>query len=336
MGWTAAGVGDFGSLVTLPFELRAAVGPVPSASARIGMAMLSSQLLLSGFPQEAQPLLEMLAPSQSPEGDPLIAGYIHELRLIQAALRGDPSAACLSAQASAASFEEAGAARDVVRSRRNAGNLLVQLGQFEAAEVELRAAIAAADRLGLRELSAMAHSSLCIALMYQGDLGRARAVNEAAIVVLEQHGSAAFAAIGRVYLGAILLASGDPAGAHALVSRVVTATDSRLPTRVLALAVLAQTCLAERRTDEALSLAREAMEGLDQLGGIEEGESLVRITLVDTLRAAGNLDEARAAAVSARDHLLARAAKISDPVWRGSFLAAVPENARTLALAALD
>ena len=36
---------------------------------------------------------------------------------------------------------------------------------------------------------------------------------------------------------------------------------------------------------------------------------------------------------SAREHLLARAAKISDPVWRRRFLTAVPDNARTLALA---
>jgi hypothetical protein len=32
-------------------------------------------------------------------------------------------------------------------------------------------------------------------------------------------------------------------------------------------------------------------------------------------------------------NLLARAAKISDPVWRERFLTGVPDNSRTLALA---
>jgi hypothetical protein len=36
---------------------------------------------------------------------------------------------------------------------------------------------------------------------------------------------------------------------------------------------------------------------------------------------------------AAREHLLSRAAKISDPVWRERFLTQVPNNARTLALA---
>ena len=39
------------------------------------------------------------------------------------------------------------------------------------------------------------------------------------------------------------------------------------------------------------------------------------------------------AIAAARDRLLDRAARISDPEWRRRFLADVPENARTLSLA---
>ena len=59
----------------------------------------------------------------------------------------------------------------------------------------------------------------------------------------------------------------------------------------------------------------------------------MRLVHAEALRAAGLEAEFRAAIAEARSHLLARAAKISDPEWRRRFLGAVPDNARTLALA---
>ena len=50
--------------------------------------------------------------------------------------------------------------------------------------------------------------------------------------------------------------------------------------------------------------------------------------------AAGRTAEAAEAAARARDRLLGRAARIHDQALRRSFLEAVPDNARTLALAA--
>jgi hypothetical protein len=49
---------------------------------------------------------------------------------------------------------------------------------------------------------------------------------------------------------------------------------------------------------------------------------------------AGSASADARAIAEARDQLLARAAKIGDPVWRERFLASVGENAETLALAA--
>jgi hypothetical protein len=54
------------------------------------------------------------------------------------------------------------------------------------------------------------------------------------------------------------------------------------------------------------------------------------LTLAEALAAAGLDDEARAARTEARERLLARAAKISDPDLRARFLDVVPENAATL------
>jgi eukaryotic-like serine/threonine-protein kinase len=58
----------------------------------------------------------------------------------------------------------------------------------------------------------------------------------------------------------------------------------------------------------------------------------VRLCLVRALRASGDLERARAEATEARRRLDARAACISDPALRESYLRAVPENAATRAV----
>src|SRR5262249_37315067 len=104
--------------------------------------------------------------------------------------------------------------------------------------------------------------------------------------------------------------------------------------RAYALAVLARAMLAERSPAAALALAQDAMELVVKLGGVEEGESLIRTTYALALRATGKLAESRAEIEGARAQLLARGDRIQDPQWRKSFLESVADNARVLDLAA--
>ena len=60
----------------------------------------------------------------------------------------------------------------------------------------------------------------------------------------------------------------------------------------------------------------------------------MRLVYAEALHAGGDAGAAAAAIATARDRLLERAAKISEPEGRASFLAGVPDNARTLELAA--
>ena len=99
------------------------------------------------------------------------------------------------------------------------------------------------------------------------------------------------------------------------------------------LASLARVQLARGATGDALASATEAAAILEELGGVEEGESLVRLMLVETLLAAGERTEAIAAARSAYARLIERAAKISDRNYRKMFVEQLPENARTIELA---
>jgi tetratricopeptide (TPR) repeat protein len=104
--------------------------------------------------------------------------------------------------------------------------------------------------------------------------------------------------------------------------------------RAVSLAVAARLRLARGRVDAAIEAAGEAHGILTSLGGIEERESLVRLAWAEALEAAGRRDEAAAAFAESARILRDRADRIAAPEWRDRFLTAVPENARTLELAA--
>ena len=100
--------------------------------------------------------------------------------------------------------------------------------------------------------------------------------------------------------------------------------------RAESLALVAQSLLAQGRASEALDFASRAARTLDTLGGIDDGEAIIRLTFAEALAAAGQIDEANDARLAARERLLDRAARIRDPGDRRSFLENVPENARTM------
>jgi hypothetical protein len=103
--------------------------------------------------------------------------------------------------------------------------------------------------------------------------------------------------------------------------------------RAYALATLARVRLARGDLPGALRDAGEAHGTLEQLGGTEEGEALIRLAYAEVLFATGDLRAGRAAIDRAAARLRWRAGKLHDPELREGFLRRVPENARTLALA---
>lgn len=139
------------------------------------------------------------------------------------------------------------------------------------------------------------------------------------------------------YLALIRLEAGDITGAEraAREALAVASAEPVLPlNRAESNAILARTLLAAGRANDALALARSALEELEALGGIDDGEAIIRLTLAEALAATGDRTAAAAAVGRARDRLLERSDAISDPALRASFLGRVPENARTLAMAA--
>ena len=101
------------------------------------------------------------------------------------------------------------------------------------------------------------------------------------------------------------------------------------------LATLAGARLAGGRTGEALAAAADAMALYREFGFCSRffGTALLRVVYTECLLAAHQRERARAAAADAKAWLLGIADKIGDARHRATFLEAVPEHRRILALA---
>ncbi|WP_437732064.1 serine/threonine-protein kinase [Sorangium sp. So ce1335] len=265
-------------------------------------------------------------------GAEVVAG-LHQARAFRAMSGGDPGACVTGLEAALAAFEQVGDRRNACITRANLGYSYGELGDFGGAEAALRSVLEAADRMGLHEVAAAAQASLGQVLAYRGRLAEARAVEEAALASSQRLGDPRAEVVSRSYLAKIALLAGDFAAAER-EARLAEALESASPLRVAATAIRARALLGLGRADDALAAAGEALAALESLGGLEEGESMIRLVHAEAFSAVGDARRAAAAIVSARDKLLARAASVRDAEWRRRFLSHVPDNARTLELAA--
>ena len=318
-----------GSLVNHP--------PKAEASHAIALARAAMTLQLSAGRQALAEVLLARADEVAARcgGDPAVDGQVRWARSLRVLAAGDVTQFLALVQASRASLAAAGDLRSDSIQALNAGHGYLELGAYEEAERILGEARASAARMGLDGARVYALLNLGLALRGQGRLAEARAVEEGVLATFHAQGDRPREAIARTYLAMILALAGEREAAAREARRVADGAESTPTFRAYARSILADLHLAgvPCRAAEALADAEQAMSILTSLDGIEEGESLIRVVYAEALAAAGDHGSARAAIVEARERLLARAAKIVDPALRESFLARVPENARTLARA---
>jgi serine/threonine protein kinase/tetratricopeptide (TPR) repeat protein len=259
------------------------------------------------------------------------AGWVSDARSTGAMAKGD-MAACLRLMDRAAhDFEAAGDLRNACRERGHVGYAYMDLGVYDAAETELRSAIATARRLGLTHVIATAKHNLGKALMNMGRLDEALAIeteaaNELMALADPRLGGAAWR-----YAAEIELRRKNYVAAERAIARSMSRDDSPQPIYVVNLAVAADALRGQGRNAEALARAEEAYTLLESIGSIEEGEAQLHLAYIEALLANGR--DAKSAIVRAHTFVLKRAAMVKDDTWRKCFLENVPEHARILELA---
>jgi hypothetical protein len=265
--------------------------------------------------------------------DPAVLAHVNRARATRELFEGDLAAGLALTEQTIVAFEAAGDPRRACLQRMNAGYAHTMLGAYPRAETTLRAALTAAQRLGIVAVAAMARHNLGLALAHRGALHEARATETAAMEAALEQGDAHLAACSRAYLAQILVIAGNywAAEREALAAREIIDDDPVASSYTLA--VLSRARLGMGRVRESIAAALEAVSTIDSLGAIVEGEAQARLVHAEALWAWGDGTGARIAIASAHTRLRARARRIGDPALRRSFLQNVPSNARTLTLA---
>ena len=226
------------------------------------------------------------------------------------------------------SFAGRGDLRNACLCRADVGAAYLRLGAFDRAERELSAAVAMGEPLGLGSI-AVAAMGLGVATARRGRLHEARSALDGARSRCVEQGHGRFLPVCQIHLADVARLLGDLAGAQQHAEQAVVASSSLPSVHASALATLAGLLVRRGRPAEALEQSASAIGILESLKSVDDGEALVRLAHVRALAAMGRGPEARIQLERAHLRLDQRAARISDPRWRRTFLEEVPENRET-------
>jgi eukaryotic-like serine/threonine-protein kinase len=279
---------------------------------------------------------ELLAPlaqaTRSPSVNHNVRAAVLEGFAHKSQVDGDLVAALEQTLEAVASYRAAGNLRDAYYAQIGVAIVQNELGAFDAAEATLRELTVAAAAAAIPTVATVARYNLGLTLAYLGKFADAEAIEREAFAELIAAGDRRLGTSAQSYLMRILAAAGRGAEAAALGDGGAPGLGTT-GSDLLWIGAYALALLAAGRVAEALPVALQARRRLEEIGTIEEGESVIRLVHVEALLAAGESDQARAALVEAHTRVRERASRLADPAWRASFLERVPENARLLVLA---
>ena len=265
--------------------------------------------------------------------DPATIADVERARAFRFLYAGDLVAALTAFEATISAAEQANDRRTSCLIRCNLGFVYKQLGAFEHAEQELRLSLGMAEEMGLRNVSAAAIHNLGMVLGYLGRLAEAEEVEQKALATYLRLGDKRLQGGSHYYLSTIALLGGDCERAEREAKSAADLLENSPPMRVCALSAWARALLALGRSGEALGLARSAVEILDGLVRVEEGEAAARLAYAEALAATGDQTGATVAITIARERILARAVEMHRADLKQSYLERVVDNARILELA---
>jgi tetratricopeptide (TPR) repeat protein len=299
-----------------------------SQSEAIALSITASQCSSIGALDLASKLLSLVEPMESLiHHEPRVAGTVASARAMFAFMTGNVEMHQVERQAAIVAFEQTGHARRACHERCWLAVATMDVGAHAQARELLGAVLAEAQRLELRLVEAAAKYCLGTTLSRLGAIAEALEVARSAVADFVEQGDARRIASSRAALADVLLLAGDLDRAEQEARRAVET--GRAPWSWYFMATLADVLVARGRAAEALEVARVAHAPLDS-GEHVIGEAKIRLVFGEALAATGDIARARDVIAIARDRLLARAARISDPDLRRSFLERVPENERTL------
>ncbi|MBX3199515.1 MAG: protein kinase [Labilithrix sp.] len=308
----------------------------PMTAARvIATSRIATSLGVAGLYDVAGALL---APIDRDErfiaGEPAARAFLLSANVVRASWEGELERAAVLAEDAARCFELLGDARNAARQLQSAGWALSELGAYATAESVLVEARDAAERLGLATTVNDAKLRLGHLYVRTNRPRDAVATTEEVIASYAAQRDRVGEGRARAYLAGVHYFANDHDSAEAEELRALPLLEHSPPYRAALLAFMTLTLLHKGASADAIfDAASEAMRLFEQVGGVGEGEALIRVAYAEALHARGDVEGAKQAIAAARDRLLARASKIKNPEHKRAFLGVVREHTRTLARA---
>ncbi|HVJ92968.1 MAG TPA: serine/threonine-protein kinase PknK, partial [Labilithrix sp.] len=267
------------------------------------------------------------------EDNPHAAAHVYRARAYRALVSGDTGSALSMYYVAIAHFEATGDMRAACRYRVSSAAACIELGSYAEADRALSDALESASAMGLTGVNAnvLHHQGMLFAR--RGDFEGALARADEAIVAFVAQGDRRMESAARLYRAYFLADSGDLEGSIREATRALEQSGTTPPLQAYGLAIVANAQLRKGKADHAKEPARESIQLIENLGGVEEGEAFIRLTYAEALHDVGDHEAAREAIATARIRILERTAMILDDRWKETFVKQVRENARTLELA---
>jgi eukaryotic-like serine/threonine-protein kinase len=263
--------------------------------------------------------------------EPAARAFLLSANVTRAAREGDIERAAVLAQDAVVCFDLLGDVRNAARQRQNAGSALLELGAYGIAEAVLGEAAAAAERLGLASVANDAKLRLGLLYIRTNRLADAVRMTSEVVDAYAFQKDRVGEGRARAYLAVVHYFANHFDEAEAEELRALPLVEHSPPYRAALMGFMTLTLANKGAPADAIYLAgTEAMRLLEEIGGVGEGETVIRLAYAEALHARGDHEGAKKAIASARDRLLARAAKIRSPEYKRSFLGVVRENVRTL------
>jgi eukaryotic-like serine/threonine-protein kinase len=313
---------------------------VESASITAARVIATSRIAIclgvAGVYEVADALLQPIERAAASTGraqpeEPAARAFLLSANVARASRQGDIERAAVLAQDAVVCFDLLGDVRNAARQRQSAGWALSELGAYTIAEGVLIETCRDAERLGL--LSVANDAKLRLGHLYVRTNRAADAIRLTTEVIdgfaaqRDRFGEGR----ARAYLAGVHYFANELDAAEEEELRALPLLEDSVPYRAALMGFMTLTLLNKGAPGDAVYLAgTEAMRLLEAVGGVAEGEALIRLAYAEALFAKGDIAAAKAAISAARARLLARAAKIENPEYKRTFLAVVREHARTL------
>jgi hypothetical protein len=312
--------------------LSAAIGGEMTAARVIATSRIATSLGVVGLYELGAALLAPVdAASDFIAAEPAARAFLLDARVARATRSGDLERAAVLAGDAVACFDLLGDARHAARQRLSAAWALSELGAYAFAESVLDEVTRDVERLGLLHVANEAKLRLGYVYLRTNRPSEALRTLGEALEGFAAQKDRVGEGRARAYLGGLFYFANELDAALAELRRALPLLEHSRPHRAALMAFMTMTLVNKNAPpEEAFVVAAEAMQLLEVVGGVGEGEGLIRLAYAEALHHRGDVDGAKQAIAAARDRLLARAAQITNPEHKKSFLMLVREHARTL------